>query len=70
MSNSIVKPTLQPVQLKDGNGYYVRVIWPDGFQEEIQDLNTGAPPFVSEAEALDWIENDSADWLERHPRSR
>jgi hypothetical protein len=70
MSNAITKPTLQAVQLKDGSGYYVRVTWPDGSQEEIQDLNTGSPPFVSEAEAVDWIENDSPDWIERHPRSR
>ncbi|WP_028217755.1 hypothetical protein [Paraburkholderia oxyphila] len=70
MSNSIVKPTLQPVPIKDGSGYYVRVTWPDGVQEEIHDLNTGAPPFVSEGEARDWIESDSADWLERHPRSK
>ena len=70
MSNAITKPTFQPVQLKDGSGYYVRVTWPDGLREEIQDLNTGTPPFVSEAEALDWIENDSPDWMERHPRSK
>jgi hypothetical protein len=70
MSHAITKPTLQAVQLKDGSGYYVRVTWPDGSQEEIQDLNTGSPPFVSEAEAVDWIESDSPDWIERHPRSR
>ena len=70
MSNAITGPTFQPVQFKDGSGYYVRVTWPDGFQEQIQDLNTGAPSFVSEAEALDWIENDSPDWIERHPRSK
>jgi len=70
MSNAITKPMLQPVQLKDGSGYYVRVTWPDGSQEEIQDLNTGSPPFVSEAEAVDWIDNDSSDWIERHPRLR
>jgi hypothetical protein len=69
MSNAITKPAFQPVPRKDGSGCYVRVSWPDGVQQEIQDLNTGAPPFVSEAEALDWIENDSSDWMVRHPRS-
>jgi len=46
------------------------VTWPDGVQQDIEDVGTGAPPFVSEAEALDWIDNDSPDWLERHPSTK
>jgi hypothetical protein len=70
MSNALTQPTFQPVPLKDGSGYKVRVTWPDGFQQDIEDLKTGAPPFVSEAEALDWIASDTPDWLERHPRTK
>jgi len=70
MSNAITQPTFKPVPLKDGSGYTVHVKWPDGHQEEVQDLVTGAPPFVSEAEALDWIANDTPDWVARHPRSK
>jgi hypothetical protein len=53
-------PTLTPQPLVGGEGWYVRVEWPD-FTEDV-----GA--FVSRREAEEWIEQRSADWLKRYQR--
>jgi hypothetical protein len=53
-------PKLTPRPLVDGEGWYVRVDWPD-FREDV-----GA--FVSRSEAEAWIEQKSAEWLERYQR--
>jgi hypothetical protein len=53
-------PKLTPQQLVGGEGWYVRVEWPD-FREDV-----GA--FVSRHEAEAWIEQKSAQWVERYQR--
>ena len=61
MSDAIgEKPTYEPVQLKDGFGYFVRVTWPDGFEKQIDG-------FADEGEAREWIEKNSANWHEWAP---
>jgi hypothetical protein len=53
-------PKLTPQPLVGGEGWYVRVEWPD-FREDV-----GA--FVSRGEAEAWIEQKSAEWVERYQR--
>jgi hypothetical protein len=53
-------PKLTPRPLVDGDGWYVRVEWPD-FHEDV-----GA--FASRDEAQVWIEQKSAEWVERYQR--
>jgi hypothetical protein len=48
-------PTMEPCELKDGSGWYVRVTWPTGTSEDI-DVST-------EIEAVEWIRDKSAAWL-------
>jgi hypothetical protein len=52
----------QPVKVGTNNKWRVAGTYPGGQQEHI----TG---FKTEADALDWIANDSTDWLEKR-RSR
>jgi hypothetical protein len=47
----------EPVELKDGTGWYVRLTLPGRTPPQI----TG---FKTEAEARKWIETKSAEWLE------
>ncbi|MGN6084419.1 hypothetical protein [Trinickia sp.] len=54
---NIERPTYEPVQLKDGSGYFVRITWSDGFENEIDG-------FADEGEARDWINKNSAHWHE------
>ncbi|MFX1733927.1 hypothetical protein PXJ20_16355 [Paraburkholderia sp. A1RI_3L] len=51
------RPTYEPVRLKEGSGYIVRITWSDGFENEIDG-------FADEAEVRDWIGSNSADWHE------
>jgi hypothetical protein len=53
-------PKLTPQPLVGGEGWYVRVEWPD-FREDV-----GA--FVSRHEAEAWIEQKSAEWVQRYQR--
>ena len=48
-------PTMEPRELKDGSGWYVRVTWPTGASEDID--------FSSEIEAIEWIRDKSGAWL-------
>lgn len=41
------RPTFDAVQLKNGSGYFVRVTWSDGFEQQIND-------FADVAEAQQW----------------
>ncbi len=50
------KPEMRPRELKDGSGWYVLVNWGDRPSEQ-----WGG--FQSEAEAQQWIDQDSANWL-------
>lgn len=51
------RPTFDTVQLKDGSGYFVRVTWSDGFEQQIND-------FADEAEAQQWITDNALNWHE------
>ena len=62
MAKPAGKITLAPQPVKFGAQWHVVGTYPGGQQEHI----TG---FKTEADALDWIANDSADWLEKR-RSR
>jgi hypothetical protein len=53
-------PKLTPQPLVGGEGWFVRVEWPD-FKEEV-----GA--FVSRREAEAWIEQKSSQWLKTYRR--
>jgi hypothetical protein len=53
-------PKLTPQPLVGGEGWYVRVEWPD-FREDV-----GA--FVSRSEAQAWIEQKSVDWVRHYTR--
>ena len=60
MSNDdrqLERPTFDAVQLKDGSGYFVRVTWSDGFEQQIND-------FAGEAEARQWITDNAPNWHE------
>lgn len=52
--------TFEAVQLNDRSGYFVRARWPDGYEQQI----TG---FTNDAEAREWIVNDSRGWLDWMP---
>jgi hypothetical protein len=53
-------PKLTPQPLIGGEGWFVRVEWPD-FREDV-----GA--FVSRGEAEAWIEQKSSQWLKSYQR--
>jgi hypothetical protein len=48
-------PTMEPRELKDHSGWYVRVTWSSGHFEDVD--------VAGEAEARDWINRKSAAWL-------
>ncbi len=54
------EPVFEPVELKDGSGYFVRVTWPDGYEQQIND-------FADEQEARTWIDEKSPHWHEWAP---
>jgi hypothetical protein len=54
------RPTLTPRPLDGDAGWYVQIEWPD-FSEQV-----GA--FISRAEAEEWIEHKSEDWLREYER--
>jgi hypothetical protein len=59
MVTSIPEVDFQPVEMKTGKGWFVRVTLP-----------RGEPPrlggFRTEAEAIEWIKNKSGTWLREH----
>ena len=59
MSESKPKVTFEPIQMKNGKGWYVRVVLPHGRQSQVDG-------FTRKAEAIAWIEHESGDWLKRH----
>lgn len=48
-------PQMEPRELKDQSGWYVRLTWAGGPTEDID--------FSSEIEALEWIRDKSSAWL-------
>ena len=53
-------PQMEPRELKDQSGWYVRLTWANGPTEDID--------FSSEVEALEWIRDKSAAWLAKAAR--
>jgi len=49
-------PTFEARRLKSACGWYARVAWPNGKRDHI-------PGFVSQHEALSWIEGKAPAWL-------
>jgi hypothetical protein len=60
MTGAAPPPKLTPRPLPGGEGWIVRVDWPD-FREDV-----GA--FASRAEAVEWIDRKSAEWLRTYRR--
>jgi hypothetical protein len=60
-----IKPKLEfePIELKVGSGWYVRVTLPRGRQPQLGNFNT-------EVEARKWIKRRSSAWLKKYQRSR
>ncbi|HTR13939.1 MAG TPA: hypothetical protein VMI72_11965 [Roseiarcus sp.] len=51
--------SFEPVQVKKGKGWRVRVLFPHGPQPQIDG-------FFRRAEAVAWIEHESAAWLKQY----
>jgi hypothetical protein len=49
-------PAFEARRLSSAQGWYVRVVWPHGKREHI-------PGFVSQREAVRWIEEKARAWL-------
>ena len=49
-------PAFEARRLSSAKGWYVRVVWPHGKREHI-------PGFVSQQEAMRWIEKKAQAWL-------
>ena len=49
-------PAFEARRLSSAKGWYVRVVWPHGKREHI-------PGFVSQQEAVRWIEKKAKAWL-------
>jgi hypothetical protein len=59
MPGSTPKARFEPVRLKSGKGWYVRVTPPHGRETQIEG-------FTRKAEALAWVEHESAQWLKTY----
>ncbi len=59
MADTKPKVIFEPVPMKNGKGWYVRVKFPHGPQPQIDGFNR-------KAEAIAWIEHESGDWLKRY----
>ena len=59
MAASMPKARFEPVRLKSGKGWYVRVTPPHGRETQIEG-------FTRKAEALAWVEHESAQWLKTY----
>jgi len=63
MADPASETSFEPVQEKDGSGWYVRLTRPAMLPQQIGDFKT-------EAEARAWISAESAKWLERFGSSK
>ena len=59
MPASKPKARFEPVRLKSGKGWYVRVTPPHGRQTQIEG-------FTRKAEAVAWVEHESGEWLKQY----
>jgi hypothetical protein len=62
MNESNAEPAFETRQLKSAPGWYVRVAWSHGKRDHI-------PGFVSQQEALRWIETKARSWISEQTRS-
>jgi hypothetical protein len=63
MADSARDATFEAVEMKDGSGWYVRLTRSAMLPQQIGDFKT-------EAEARQWIADESAKWLERYGVSK
>jgi hypothetical protein len=59
MPASTPKARFEPVRLKSGKAWYVRVTPPHGRETQIEG-------FTRKAEAAAWVEHESAEWLKTY----
>lgn len=59
MPVSTQKARFDPVRVKSGKGWCVRVTPPHGRETQIEG-------FTRKAEALAWVEHESAEWLKTY----
>jgi hypothetical protein len=59
MPASAPKARFEPIRLKSGKGWYVRVTPPHGRETQIGG-------FARKAEAVAWVEHESAEWLKTY----
>jgi hypothetical protein len=62
MNESNADPAFEARRLTSVPGWYVRVAWPHGKRDHI-------PGFVSQQEALRWIETKAHSWVSEQARS-
>jgi hypothetical protein len=55
-------PAFEARRLKSAPGWYVRVAWPHGKRDHI-------PGFISQQEALRWIETKARSWVSEQTRA-
>jgi hypothetical protein len=63
--NDPIAATFKAVRYEKMFGWFVRVTWSNGISMDILDKRKKGPSFVTEGEALIWIETQSEDWLVR-----
>ncbi len=63
MSEDTYKPTFTPKSMGFFSEWYVQVVWPSGYKENVNG-------FRNEAHAKGWIEHESEKWIDekRGPR--
>jgi len=59
MPASTPKAKFEPIRLKSGRGWYVRVTPAHGREAQIEG-------FTRKAEAVAWVEHESAEWLKTY----
>jgi hypothetical protein len=62
MNEANAHPSFEARRLKSAPGWYVRVAWAYGKRDHI-------PGFVSQQEALRWIETKARSWLSERTRA-
>ena len=63
MAKAKPKVEFEPVEMKIGSGWYVRVTLPGGRQPQLGS-------FSSEAEALEWIKHKAPAWLKEYENGK
>src|SRR5579872_7002666 len=61
--NDPMDATFEVIRDEAKFGWFVRVTWSNGTKMDLIDKEKKGPSFVTEGEALAWIENESQNWL-------